>query len=167
MWDDDLDIARSYIKQKRYQEAKQILLMMPGNLKAQEWLDRINRIQASQMQEFSYNRDPVVINQTIQQVNNNSNSGCYSEIPGCALALITLNMVVWGGLTVLTAFAFSPESGVMALFGVIMFFGISLLLSYLYWKFYWWMLALGWTFLTFVTLLVSVFAFQNANNFVP
>ncbi|MEM9954356.1 MAG: hypothetical protein AAF846_22285 [Chloroflexota bacterium] len=124
------------------------------------------------LQSGAYNlqqaSQPFVFNQTIQQVNNsslNAKKGCFGDIPTVALIIIVLNMVFWGFLTVMTAAANSPEAGAQAFIGVTVFFLVSFILSYLYWKFYWWMLALSWTILTGFTLCAAIYGLQNLASF--
>lgn len=154
MWDDDIDIAKAYIKQRRYEEARDILVMMPDNYSAQRLLERLDRFQYGPRQDFSKSSNPVVINQTFQQNNSNinsNNSGCLSGIPRLAIIIIILNMIIWGSVVVIGASATSPETGIAAFILVTFFFGVTFILSYLYWKFFWWMIALSWTILTLLT----------------
>lgn len=168
MWDNDLEIAKQYIKQKRYSEARDILVMMPDNHIAQDWLQKLDRIQYGQPQDFSRSSNPVVINQTIQQVTQlEKNRGCFGDIPSVPMVLIILNMILWGGVVIAGAFTESPETGAGALIGVPVFFAIAFLLYYLYWKFYWWMLAISWTLLTVLTICSVIYAVQNPTAFMP
>lgn len=168
MWDNEIRRAREHINNGRYTEARLILEdLAEYDDRAHQMLMRLDSIQAGRS-KFQHPSQGVIFNQTIQQVNNSGstrNKGCFGDIPTVALIIIVLNMVFWGLLTVGVAAANSPEAGAQAFIGVTVFFLISFILSYLYWKFYWWMIALSWTILTLVTLCAAVYGVQSLNAF--
>jgi hypothetical protein len=139
MWDNDIERAKDAIRRGDYEKARTILEMMPDNHIARNLLGKLNRKNLKFRHETSQDIPPVII----QNIVNTSNQ---SGVPTVAFIIIVLNMLFWAFLIIGTvAFnAFTAQYQAITVMGVILSFGILLLLYYLFWRFYWWMLALSW-----------------------
>lgn len=162
MWENELDRAKQYIKNGDYYRARTLLEKMQGNKTAREWLKKLDKLEnryefpdstpsSSNTHNYgSYNTAPqnyspnqqVVINQNFIQNN-------VRGVPSCAMTIVLLNMIFWSCAIVSTAMMVSPEAGATAIVGVVFWFVITLAVYMFLWKFFWWTLAVGWTFATF------------------
>jgi uncharacterized membrane protein len=136
-WDNDLNRAKQYIKRGDYEKARAILEMMPDNYIARDWLNKLNR------KNLKFRHDAPLNSVTIQNVVNSPNQ---NKIPTIPLILIFLNMLFWAFLIVGTV-AMTPvgtQFQATVIIGVFLGFAVLWLLYYLYWRFYWWLLALSW-----------------------
>jgi len=166
MWDYDLDKAKMYIREGRYDDARIVLEQMQGNYEAEKLLQKLRRHQrkqAMQSQMFQPQQN-VIINQTIHQVNNNR--GCFRDIPQMPMALILINMGLW---TCIMSFTVSTVSGseyfLVALCGMTVLFAFVIVIQYLYWKFFWWMLAISWTLSTIIFAVIAMAISSNPSMY--
>jgi hypothetical protein len=156
MWDYDLEKAKLYIREGRYDDARIILESLQGNYAAGELLKKLRRHQRKQsMQAQIFQpQQNVIINQNIQQLD--SNKGCFGDIPKIPMTLVLINMALWACIM---SFIISTVSGseyyLVALCGISVWFALIILMQYLLWKFFWWMLAISWTLSTIILVLVA------------
>jgi hypothetical protein len=139
-WDNDLRRAKEAIKRRDYDTARTILEMMPDNYIARDWLAKINRKNL----KFRHDAPSVFIQ------NNVGYQPGGPTVPKIPLIIIILNMLFWAFLIVSTVAmnAVTAQYQAVTILGLFVGFGFLLLLYYLYWRFYWWMLALSWLLLT-------------------
>lgn len=135
-------LAKGHIRIGNYSKARILLEEVPNNRVAKELLRKLDNRDARIKAQAAHGQGggaSVVVEKIIEKKAN--------QVPRPALFIILASMALWG----IAIIFFAATGGYldnlpMFIIGIVASFFVIFALYYLFWRFYWWMLALGWLF---------------------
>lgn len=147
MNEQEFELVKSYIKRRRYDKARKILLHNLADPRAPKLLNKIDEVESKQIRGSA----------RPEQTTTESESSIWGldlikDIPKIAIQIILLNMAFWGILITGVTAAIALNKVINVILATSFIFTAILILYYLQWRFFWWFVAISWTIFTFSAL---------------